>query len=355
MTSVRAGNLRTRILLLLIVGTVSGLLIFLGTSMGLGQSYTKENISWTNGDVKLQGTLYLPKTDGPHPCAVFIHGSGTLSRFGRSGSMFREHAERLSAQGLAFLIYDKRGAGRSTGDWKKATLQDLADDALGGVALLRKRKDIDAQKIGLFGNSQGGWITLMAAHQNSEIAFIVTLSGPTITPAEQGHYITEAALRKKGYAEDDIQAALKLDRQVTEVYRKNTGREAAQKAIDAAKGKKWFADAALGIQPEDSWNWKWYRDLPFDLDPMPLLNDLKIPLLAVHGENDMLVPADRSAETIEQLKNAGKDFRAVVFPGIGHGINAGEGRTWEGPAEYWTELNQWLQKRNIIGGLNDKK
>jgi pimeloyl-ACP methyl ester carboxylesterase len=346
--------MRTKLVLLLIVG-LSGSFVFLVTSTGIGQSYTKEDISWTNGDVKLQGDLYLPRTDGPHPCAVFIHGSGTLSRFGRSGSMFREHAERLSAQGLALLIYDKRGAGRSTGDWKTATLDDLCTDSLGAVDALRKRKDIDQKRIGLFGSSQGGWITLLAAKKDSKLAFVVTLSGPTITPAEQGHYITEASLRKKGHAEEDIQAALKLDRQITEVYRKNLGWEAAKAAIDEAKGEKWFADAALGIQSEDSWNWKWYRDLPFDLDPMPLLRDLTIPLLAVHGENDMLVPSDRSTEMINQLKNEGKNFSTIVIPGVGHGINAGKGRIWEGPDEYWSKLNQWLQQQSIIGGLGDKK
>jgi alpha-beta hydrolase superfamily lysophospholipase len=59
--------------------------------------------------------------------------------------MFREHAERLSAKGLAFLIYDKRGVGRSTGDWREATFDDLCNGALGAVRELRTRKGIDRE------------------------------------------------------------------------------------------------------------------------------------------------------------------------------------------------------------------
>ena len=185
----------------------------------------------------------------------------------------------------------------------------------------------------------------MAATKDPKLAFVVTLSGPTITPAEQGLYITEAGLRKKGYGDQDIEAALNLDRQIAEVYRTDSGWAEAEMAIEAAKNQKWFADAAIGIQSQDSWNWKWYRNLPFDLDPIPLLENLPIPLLAVHGENDMLVPAERSAETINGFKDQGKDFRAIVFPDVGHGINAGKGRTWEAPAEYWSQLDQWLKQK----------
>ena len=144
-TSVRRTSFRSRLWLVSKV-VLSGSLCLFATLSAFGQSYDKENLSWENGEVKLEGTLYLPKTDGPHPSAVFVHGSGTLSRFGRSGSMFREHAQRLSAQGLAVLIYDKRGAGQSTGDWKTATFEDLCNDVLGGVNASVKGKTSISRK-----------------------------------------------------------------------------------------------------------------------------------------------------------------------------------------------------------------
>ncbi len=290
----------------------------------------------------------MPKGAGPHPCAVFIHGSGALPR---SERIFREHAERLSRIGLAMLIYDKRGSGKSTGDWRKATFSDLASDALGAVRLLRQDARINPGRIGLFGSSQGGWIALLASSKETPIAFIVTLSGPTITPAEQGHFIVEAALRKKKYPEAEVQEALRLDRQVAEVYRTDTGWEEAGLAVEAARSKPWLADAGVGIQPRESWNWKWYRDLPFDFDPMPLLKALSIPLLAVHGELDALVPARASARAIDSLRASGKDFTSVVFQQVGHVLyteTGGPSRSWMAPGAYWTTLEEWLRRKSII-------
>lgn len=312
------------------------------------QQFTTETVTWRTGEVSLEGTLYLPKSAGPYPCAVFIHGSGTLPR---SERIFREHAERLAPVGLAMLIYDKRGTGKSTGDWRKATFADLASDAIGAAKLLQRDARIDPGRIGLFGASQGGGIALFAASKDVPIAFIVTLSGPTTTPVEQGHFIVEAALRKKGHPDAEILEALALDRQVTEVYRTDTGWDQARSAVEAARSKPWFADAGVGIQPRDSWNWKWYRDLPFDFDPLPLLEGLRIPLLATYGGNDALVPSRAAAATIESLRAKGKDFTSRVFPGVGHILyteTGGPSRSWRAPEEYWVMLVDWLRRNSIL-------
>lgn len=312
------------------------------------QDFTQETIRWRSGDVALEGTVYLPRTPGPHPAAVFIHGSGSLTR---SDRIYREHAERLARMGLALAVYDKRGTGASTGDWRAATLADLAEDALGGVRALREHKSIARDKVGLFGASQGGWVGLIATSRDPEIAFLVTLSGPTITPAEQGHFILEARLRSRRHPDDAIARALALDRQIVAVYRTGQGRAEALHALKAASSEPWFADAGLGVQAEDSWNWKWYRDLPIDFDPVPHLKALRAPMFAAHGELDALVPAGPSADTIKALAAGQKDFAAVIYPGAGHVLHvdpAGSSRTWAAPASYWSDLEAWLKARRNL-------
>lgn len=312
------------------------------------QQLATETVRWRTGDVSLEGTLYLPKAAGPHPAAVFIHGSGSLTR---SAPIFREHAERLARVGMAVLIYDKRGTGKSTGDWRTATFADLASDAVGAVELLRRDARIEANRIGFLGASQGGWIALLAASGNVPIGFMVTLSSPTTTPAEQGHYIIEAALRKTGHSDTEILEALALARQVTETYRTDAGWDEANRAVEAARSKSWFADAGVSIQPRDSWNWKWYRDLPFDFDPLPRLQSLEIPLLAVHGEKDALVPSRAAAATIDSLRAKGKDYTSRVFPEVGHILYTETGapsRSWKAPSEYWVTLVDWLRRSTIL-------
>lgn len=96
-----------------------------------------EEVNWKNGGIKLVGTLYLPSGNGPFPAAVMLHGSGMLTR---KDALYREHAERLARAGVAILVYDKRGVGESEGDWRQASLTELADDATGAVNLLRAHK-----------------------------------------------------------------------------------------------------------------------------------------------------------------------------------------------------------------------
>jgi dipeptidyl aminopeptidase/acylaminoacyl peptidase len=94
--------------------------------------------------------------DNPHPAVIFVHGSGAADRESN-----RFYADLFARHGIATLIYDKRGVGASTGDWRYVHLNDLAEDALAGVQLLKCRKDINPNQIGIFGGSQGGgWLRL---------------------------------------------------------------------------------------------------------------------------------------------------------------------------------------------------
>ena len=68
-------------------------------------------------------------------------------------------AEHLASHGIAALvIYDKRGVGKSIGNWMQSDFIDLADDAVAGITLLKQHKEIDPHRIGIYGHSQGGAI-----------------------------------------------------------------------------------------------------------------------------------------------------------------------------------------------------
>jgi hypothetical protein len=114
--------------------------------------YTKEDVLFHNGGVVLSGTLLIPRTHGAHPAIVLVHGSLAETRWGTI--MF--FADRFARRGIAALVYDKRGTGASTGDWKTATYEEISDDALAGVHLLQRREDVYHDRIGAFGHSEGG-------------------------------------------------------------------------------------------------------------------------------------------------------------------------------------------------------
>lgn len=144
-----------------------------------------EDVTFANGATHLAGTLMTPLTAGPHAALVLAHGSGPQDR---NGTL--PFARFLVRHGLAILTFDKRGVGASQGDWRKASFEILA-----AVAFLRSRPNVDAKRIGLFGVSQGGWVGPLAASRSRDVALVVSVSGPGVTPGEQMLDMIEAELR----------------------------------------------------------------------------------------------------------------------------------------------------------------
>src|SRR5207249_1558328 len=136
----------------------------------------EERIKFHSASAVLAGTLLIPLTKGPHPAAVFVHGSGEQSRNGFV-SIIRFAADHFARHGIASLICDKPGVGESTGHWETETLDDLAADALAAHNFLLGRRDIDSEQIGLWGSSQAAWIMPKVAAQSKHVAFIISVSG----------------------------------------------------------------------------------------------------------------------------------------------------------------------------------
>ena len=93
-------------------------------------------------------------------------------------------ARFLIRRGIAVLGYDKRGVGGSTGDWNTASFEDLAGDVVAAFGYLKTRSDIDATQIGLLGVSQAGWIMPLAAVRAKDLAFVISISGAGVPPAD---------------------------------------------------------------------------------------------------------------------------------------------------------------------------
>jgi uncharacterized protein len=156
-----------------------------------------EDITIHAGNVALAARLYLPAGPGPFRALVFTHGSGPS---GRDSLRYQEEAADFAAAGIASLVYDKRGYGKSTGDWRVATFEDLASDAIAAVEYLKSHRDINPHVIGLHGASQSGWLLPIAAMRSKDIAFLVMISPPGVTPYEQILYDVRTDLEDAGFS-----------------------------------------------------------------------------------------------------------------------------------------------------------
>lgn len=243
------------------------------TADRLPEYLTEEEVNFSNGKVTLAGTFLVPTTPGPHPAIIMIHGSEQASR---KMGFYRILAEWLVREGLAVLLYDKRGVGDSTGVYQEfandSNLNNLAGDGLAGVEWLKNRAEVDPTRIGVMGASQAGWVGPRMAAQSPDVAFMVLMVGPTISPAQESLYEQLDGQRRLGMAEW-------------------TEEEITAQVLAAASS-------------------------PFD--PLPYLEPLTIPVLWLYGGLDKSIPTYASMAVLEQLNKP--NFTVHLFPTGNHGL-----------------------------------
>lgn len=279
----------------------------------------EESATFRGGGV-LAGTLTIPRTPGRHPAIVLVHGSGPQSR--RDFHFFRNY---LAHHGVAVLAYDKRGVGGSAGDWRTATFEDLAADALAGVRLLRARSDVDPRRVGVMAWSNGAWVApLVAARAPGEIAFVIAGAASGLTNGENIAYEVENDLREAGFGPADVTRGVALRQFVTRFVIDHPTVSAAAwdtlaSTIDRARGERWFGAArvawALGMAaPPDTATLATLRAYraSWRLDPVPAWEQVRCPTLVLLGAFDNAVPAAESARRIRAALTRGGNRAATV-------------------------------------------
>src|SRR5262249_53370949 len=137
-------------------------------------------------------TLTLPPGAGPFPAVAMVHGSGMSTR-----NEFDVFTAYLALHGIAVLADDKRGVGESAGAYpgdlaSEAALATLAGDAQREVRFLAGLRMVDPARVGLFGDSQAGWIVPLASARDSAVRWAVLNSGPTTTVGETDYWASLA-------------------------------------------------------------------------------------------------------------------------------------------------------------------
>ena len=162
---------------------------------GAGFGFEEHRIEFHNQAVKLAGSLLLPKSVVPVPAVVFVHGAGPQTR-----ESYREVGEYFARHGIAALIYDKRGTGQSGGIYEsRSPYENLVNDALSAVAFLKQRHEIAPSQIGIWGLSQGAYISAAAANRTEDIGFII-VAGADVADGMMFYY-RDNLFRKYGLSD----------------------------------------------------------------------------------------------------------------------------------------------------------
>jgi uncharacterized protein len=277
--------------------------------------YDVQEVSFRNGDVVLKGTLCLPRMPGRRGAVVLVHGSGPETRWGTS----RYIADQFARAGVAALIYDKRGSGASGGDWRKASFEDLARDALAGVDLLDARLDIDPKRVGIHGHSQGGVIGPLAATlAPGKISFLVAEDTFAGTQYAQDLYRVGQAIKELNLSATDERKAMEVYGLFVDASRGAKSYEAFERAAAPYRDTEWYK--WMEFPPRDSWVWAWAAKTA-NFDTLPVWAKVRAPTLLVYGEKDALVPPAESIARIEaRLDASHTPHEAFIVPGAVHNL-----------------------------------
>ena len=254
--------------------------------------YTVREVAFFNGKIELSGTLLIP-ADGPITGgAVMIHGSGDSHR---DNLWYFIIADRLAKAGLITLLPDKRGSGKSKGEWQVASFADFAGDAIAGANVV-KAAGAPGDRVGLVGISQGGWIAPLAANMDQSLAFVVNLSGAVVTPSSQLVHETGSSI-----------------------------------AAFIAKLRRWT----------------WWRKNG-DFDPVPYWKSNPQPGLIMYGVEDEHdnVPVIKGTEIIRDIQQERDDLALIVYEGVGHGLTLPE----TGEMIFLDDMTNWILELSSTGG-----
>jgi dienelactone hydrolase len=274
-----------------------------------------EDVRFANGDVLLAGKLISPTTQGPHPAVILVHASGAGDR-----EYVLPFARFLIRHGMAVLGYDKRGVGGSTGDWNKASFDDLAGDVVAAFEYLKTRSDIQRDQIGMLGWSQAGWVMPLAATRAKDLAFLISIAGAGVSGAETTIDQARNEMAANGMRPQMIEQVVEL---MTQYEYLRTGH-----GWDRYVATREKIAARMGGNPPEAFPSEQghpYLQLIRPLivyDPAPTLRQIRLPVLALFGELDNNILAEKNRAAWEAALSAGShpDYTLRILPKANHGL-----------------------------------
>ena len=297
-------------------------------------NYISEDVTFTNAkaeSIKLAGTLTLPKGVKNPPVAILITGSGAQDRNSEIKAVnhrpFLVLSDYLTNNGIAVLRYDDRGVAESEGTQQGATSADFATDVEAAVGYLKTRTDIDTNKIGLIGHSEGGFIAPMVASKDKSIAFIVLLAGTGVDGSTISQGQTRLILEQAGLSETYVNLHDKLTIDLHKIIKENYFENLIKAKLIAHlenyrqdndnELSRSLTDEAILQYDQLGSNWEAYF---IRTNPDDFLSQVSCPVLALNGSKDIqILPKlnlDGIKKSLEKANN--KDVTIKELEGLNH-------------------------------------
>jgi len=247
-----------------------------------GPNYNRYIVSYQSDGLKLEALLTVPRGQKPDtgwPVIIFNHGYIPPEAYTPTGN-YVAHVDILSRAGYIVLKPDYRGHAKSEGVAEGGYMTpDYIVDDLNALASIKRYPEADPNRIGMFGHSMGGHITLAAMVISKDIKAGVIWAGVVAAYPEL------------------------LDWFSTPPATLSTG---------ATSWRDSFVKE-FGSPTDNPQFWA-------SISPVSFVNDLSGPLQLHHGTADSEVPYQYSVELEAAVKAAGKTVEFYSYKGADHNL-----------------------------------
>jgi len=281
----------------------------------------------TEDEILLSGTLTIPKGIDDFPIVVLISGSGVQNRdseiFGHRP--FLVLSDYLSKNGIAVLRFDERGVGKSEGTFKTATTFDFAKDVISAVNYIKKRNDINYNRIGLVGHSEGGLTASIVASKLKEIDFIVLLASPAIRGDKLILSQQRAIGKVLGLEKLEIEKKQEINKKLFDLVVKIENDEVLKNEISKLL-QEVLNDEEVKLNETDKENYvsneteklmsPWFRKF-LTYEPKSTIKKLECNVLALSGSKDLQV-LPKNIEILKKMIRPKKLLSTKIFPNLNH-------------------------------------
>jgi len=305
-----------------------------------------EEVSFQSDHFKLVGDLQIPGTEGKHPVIIMVHGDGGINR--TDSGKYRPIMERFLRAGYAVFSWDKPGTGESTGEFVDGAwiLTNRASILVDAVESLKEHPAIDPERIGVWGISQGGYVMPLALTMSDDIAFMIVVSGPGVNGIDQTAYLIGQQVLCQGYSEEEAELA---EQSFAGLCKATTYQEYRESQENLIQFPCAISFTGKDLTPEEDWV-PWDRQVDAFFNPIEVIEQTTIPVLAFFGEKDTQVDPFQGAQAYEEaLQKAGnQNFHVELIPGVAHVLDLAETgcmnehRARVYAPEYLDLMEEWL-------------
>lgn len=269
--------------------TYTGSDLVIEQELEAGSNYDRYIASYKSEGLKIFGLLTVPQGEQPPigwPVVIFNHGYIPPAQY-RTTERYVAYTDAFSRNGYILFRPDYRGHGNSEGDARGGySSNEYTIDVLNAVASVKRYEGVDKERIGMWGHSMGGYITLRAMVARNDIKAGVIWAGVVASYPD-----------------------------LINNWRRNNATSYTPAPLPSG-ARRWreILQEQFGTPEENPTFWN-------SISANSFLSDISGPLQIQHGTEDTDVPVEFSQKLESELKEAGKTVEYYEYPGDDHNLS----------------------------------